>query len=56
MPPTPSTSTSGALGDLDPEGRREEQARTRESPKRHYSKAARALFAGMDLVYGANGG
>ena len=43
---------TGALGDLDPEKRREEQARTLASPKRRHSKAARALFRGMDLVYG----
>lgn len=43
---------TGALGDLDPARRRAEQARTLESPKRRYSKGARALFLGMDLVYG----
>ena len=43
---------TGALGDLDPEKRREEQARTLASPKRRYSMAARGLFRGMDLVYG----
>jgi len=44
--------TTGPLGNLDSEGRRAEQRRTLETPKRRYSKAARALFAGMNLAYG----
>jgi len=46
------TAASGPLGDLDADQRRVEQARTLETPRRRYSKAGRALFKGMDLVYG----
>jgi hypothetical protein len=42
----------GALGDLDAAGRRHEQQVTLDSPRRHYSPAARVLFRSLDAVYG----
>jgi hypothetical protein len=40
------------LPKLDPQQLRAEQRRTLDTPRRRYSLAARALFLGMDLLYG----
>jgi ubiquinol oxidase len=44
--------TTGALGDLTPQQRREEQLRSLESPRRRYGLGARGLFLLLDSVYG----
>ena len=42
----------GALGNLTPAQRLEEQAKTLASPRRDYSLGAKLLFLSLDLVYG----
>ena len=42
----------GALGNLTPADRQEEQKRTLASPRRHYSLGAKLLFLSLDAIYG----
>ncbi len=48
----PALAMTGALGHLDAEDRRREQAVTLAAPRRRYGLAAKVLFRSLDLVYG----